>query len=902
MATFIRPNRTNSALLRLAVAAVILPSLASLSLSGQAAPQGQRPADAGRPLADFRHFPGGKSVPGLDVRTQSVAGPLAAEANRELPPGVRVQPGARPVVSVIGTNQLYRFALEYEGVPFAAETDYVAVLHSTGRVLASRTRNLPETVDGTQPTTDASTAWSFAAADARQTFGIAGQLTVANPRLEIWVDAQAGGRLIWGLTVRSDAPLARSIGFRIAAVGVPEVLEARENRYEGTLHAQGNVWQTSPLLPTLSVPFSDVRLSSGATTDVNGDATVPAGLLLAALRGPFADVFNNAGPELAKSIEATAGHDILEFGGATELELAQTTAFYWTTRANRWVRQHVPSLDGAGTALDGVRVFVNQSNLECNGFSDGFSFTLGSAGAGCLNMATATVIVHEFGHVLHAALDPGFFNVALSEGFGDALSALVTGDSCLARDAIGSGSCFRDATEVTLYPAPFPDVHDQGRPFAQFAWALALNLGIDTAAQLILGAIAAAPADIPDAVHLSFVVDDDDGTLATCSPNQRALEQAADSRTLPRPATCADVATTLTSVTPTSPASSNTPTFRGTTAPSVPVGLFTTVGCTGSALKAGTADAAGTFAIPLTVGNNSTTTVYAKALPTDGRIGGCSNGITYVHRPPSVTIADASNFEGKAGVLTTLTFGVSLTDAATGPVTVSFTTSNGTAVSTNDYQARTGSVTFAAGEKSKAITVTVVGDGVVEKDETIAIRISATGAPLLRSAAQGTIRNDDNVGVATLSPSGSVARSGDVVPFEFGWVVPATKPDGTATNNHWRDLTTMRFRLVDPGGRGAFEVVWIQETNTFQTSSRAGAFGMPFAPGLGGDVQETPFFALDPVAVVVRTAPGPAATLVLPLRVKQAAIGKTFRIEGAATDDFGDDQPFEVLGSLTVVP
>ena len=77
---------------------------------------------------------------------------------------------------------------------------------------------------------------------------------------------------------------------------------------------------------------------------------------------------------------------------------------------------------------------------------------------------------------------------------------------------------------------------------------------------------------------------------------------------------------------------------------------------------------------------------------------------------------------------------------------------------------------------------------------------------------------------------------------------------------------------------------------------------MPFAPGLGGDVQETPFFALDPVAVVVRTAPGPAATLVLPLRVKQAAIGKTFRIEGAATDDFGDDQPFEVLGSLTVVP
>ncbi len=84
------------------------------------------------------------------------------------------QPGARPVVSVVGTNQLYRFALEYEGVPLAAGTDYVAVLHSTGRVLASRARNLPETVDGTQPTTDAATASSIAAADARQTFGLAG--------------------------------------------------------------------------------------------------------------------------------------------------------------------------------------------------------------------------------------------------------------------------------------------------------------------------------------------------------------------------------------------------------------------------------------------------------------------------------------------------------------------------------------------------------------------------------------------------------------------------------------------------------------------------------------------------------------------------------------------------------
>ena len=321
----------------------------------------------------------------------------------------------------------------------------------------------------------------------------------------------------------------------------------------------------------------------GYVTDANGNATVPAGVQVGGqLRGPFADIFNAAGVRLSVVIPTSGGADVLDYGGASEFELAQTTAFYWITRANRWVRTYVPSLNGETTALNGQRVFVNEAGLACNAFTDGQSITTARAASGCQNTATPTILVHELGHVVHAALSQGVFDGAYSEGFGDALSAFVTGDTCQGRDVAGSGSCFRDATDVTLYPTASSEVHEQGRPYAQFAWALALGRGVDTAAQLVLGAVAAAPTDIPDAVLLSFVVDDNDGTLATCSPNQRALEQAADSRTLPRPATCADVPTTLISVTPTSPASSNTPTFRGTTAPGVPVGLFSTAGCTGA--------------------------------------------------------------------------------------------------------------------------------------------------------------------------------------------------------------------------------------------------------------------------------------------------------------------------------
>jgi hypothetical protein len=105
---------------------------------------------------------------------------------------------------------------------------------------------------------------------------------------------------------------------------------------------------------------------------------------------------------------------------------------------------------------------------------------------------------------------------------------------------------------------------------------------------------------------------------------------------------------------------------------------------------------------------------------------------------------------------------------------------------------------------------------------------------------------------------------------------------------------------VGSDGTIAFEVVWIQTSNTFQVRRASGAFSKPFAPGAAVDDQETALFALDPAATVVRTAPGPTVTLALPLRVKQAAAGRTFRVEGAATDDFGDDQPFEPLGTVTI--
>jgi hypothetical protein len=79
---------------------------------------------------------------------------------------------------------------------------------------------------------------------------------------------------------------------------------------------------------------------------------------------------------------------------------------------------------------------------------------------------------------------------------------------------------------------------------------------------------------------------------------------------------------------------------------------------------------------------------------------------------PGVSISDgvpAPAVEGSDG---SITFTVSLSSA-----TVDYTTVNGTAVAGSDYTALAGTLTFAAGETSKTVTVTVLDDAVFEDPE-----------------------------------------------------------------------------------------------------------------------------------------------------------------------------------------
>jgi probable HAF family extracellular repeat protein len=102
-----------------------------------------------------------------------------------------------------------------------------------------------------------------------------------------------------------------------------------------------------------------------------------------------------------------------------------------------------------------------------------------------------------------------------------------------------------------------------------------------------------------------------------------------------------------------------------------------------------------------------------------------------------IDIGDASVTEGNTGTQTAA-FTVTLSTASTEPVTVAFSTANGTASAGSDYQSTNGSITFAPGETSKTIAVQVNGDRVGELNETFLVYLSGAVGGIVLGNGQGT--------------------------------------------------------------------------------------------------------------------------------------------------------------------
>jgi len=210
---------------------------------------------------------------------------------------------------------------------------------------------------------------------------------------------------------------------------------------------------------------------------------------------------------------------------------------------------------------------------------------------------------------------------------------------------------------------------------------------------------------------------------------------------------------------------------------------------TGETSKTITADVVGDLAVE---SDESFSVVLSNV--TGGSIGTATAAGTIVNDDTSLAIVatTASKAEGNSGT-TPFTFTVTRAGLTSAVTTVDWSVNGGlpTPATADDFAGGTlptGTLTFAAGETSKTITVNVAGDVEYEAEETFTVGLTnAIGASITTATASGTIINDDTAAVASLAIAAASASkaegNSDSTPFSF--TVTRTGPTTGVTSVDW---------------------------------------------------------------------------------------------------------------------
>ena len=152
---------------------------------------------------------------------------------------------------------------------------------------------------------------------------------------------------------------------------------------------------------------------------------------------------------------------------------------------------------------------------------------------------------------------------------------------------------------------------------------------------------------------------------------------------------------------------------------------------------------------------------------------------------PCLAIDDVTAQEGNNGGTKAFDFTVSLDQPASpGGVSVDFATDDGTAIAPGDYATSSGTLSFAAGETTRPITVQVNRDNALEPNETFFVDLSSpsAGAAISDGEGQGTIQNDDAAPSVSIDDvSGPEGTGSGASPFQFTVALSSPAPAGGAS-------------------------------------------------------------------------------------------------------------------------
>ena len=159
---------------------------------------------------------------------------------------------------------------------------------------------------------------------------------------------------------------------------------------------------------------------------------------------------------------------------------------------------------------------------------------------------------------------------------------------------------------------------------------------------------------------------------------------------------------------------------------------------------------------------------------------------------PGFAINDVSVTEGG-----TLSFTVTKTGSTSSSFSVDYATANVTAIAGSDYTAASGTLTFAAAETTKPVTVSTIDDTTVESSETLYVNLSGAtgGATITDSQGVGTINDNDTAATC----NGVSFAIGNAADTEGNGLAFAVTKSGTASISCSVSYATADGTAVAPG-------------------------------------------------------------------------------------------------------
>jgi hypothetical protein len=143
----------------------------------------------------------------------------------------------------------------------------------------------------------------------------------------------------------------------------------------------------------------------------------------------------------------------------------------------------------------------------------------------------------------------------------------------------------------------------------------------------------------------------------------------------------------------------------------------------------------------------------------------------------SISTGDVQVGEGNGGAANYAVVTIKLAAPSSEAVTVAYATADGSALAGQDYIAQRGVLTFAPGVTQQNVYVEIVGDTVVEPDESFTVNLSdASGAPITVPTATVTIINDDGLSVSDVSQAEGSGGGTTPSNFELPLLSAETKP------------------------------------------------------------------------------------------------------------------------------